>query len=554
MPAPRSPAGSAASRGLPEPGLEPMPMATRMTMRRVACVMGVLSAAGGLLVPASATRADEFVDRVNAPFKQIPDDKRSDTVLLPLLAAMDAAPDEVNTQARAALLGSKGPGWAQASAWAQKPAQKAVIDALDKVTKEEDRLKAYAFAQPYGAEAMGAEKGALDLIAKGLYTELGEPALLGAARFGYMPALEQAGVLMHVEASRRLDEGDWTGAAKVMTDWVFFARQIADRPFIREKKWAIESMRLGLERVRDLVYVDSRAEKKSADPAKVRELIARLRERRGFLLLDRVTLPEGDFIAGEQMVSLVMTPGAGPNPDRFGRYMARTGAAERPLRLFSSSAYWDSAAAEHANSRETKAMLDGIHLDWGKRWQLSPFDRLVQTVTDYRRRVATSPKFSMLNASYRDVDQLFPLRQELRTELAGTRMALGVYGFLLRQKSLPPGLEATRPAYIDVIDKDPYSKRGGDLRYFVAQRDTPKDEQGQPKPHVIKVFPPAPASSFEVPLGPDQFVIFSVGPDDAADFALLSTQGRANVRGDYLLFPPMVSLFRQRLIDTDQLK
>jgi len=532
----------------------PMPIPTRMTMRRVACVISVVSAMSGLCLPSSPARADEFVDRVNAPFKQIPDDKRSDTVLLPLLAAMDPAPDEVNTQARAALLANKGPGWSQAAAWAQKPAQKAVIDALDKVTKEEDRLKAYAFAQPYGAEAMGAQKDALDLISRGLYTELGEPALLGAARFGYMPALEQAGVLAHVEASRRLEDGDWTGASKVITDWVFFSRQMADRPFMKEKKWAIESMKLGLERLRDMAYVDSRSEKRAADPAKVRELITRLRERRGFLMLDRITLPEADFIAGEQMVGLVMTPGAGPNPDRFGPYMARAGAAERPLRLFSSSAYWDSAAAEHANSRETKAMLEGIHLDWGKRWQLSPFDRLVQTVTDYRRRVATSPKFSMLNTSYRDVDQLFPLRQELRAELAGTRMALGAYGFFLRQKSLPPGLEATRPAYIDVIDKDPFSKRINDIRYFVAQRDTPNDDQGQPKPHVIKVFPPAPASSFEVPLGPDQFVVFSVGPDDAADFALQSTQGRANVRGDYLLFPPLLSLYRQRLIDIDQLK
>jgi hypothetical protein len=518
-----------------------------------------LTLAASVLTGTPGARADEYIDRVNAAFKQIPADKRSDTVLLPLLAAMDPAPDELATQARAALLASRGPGWAAASQWAQKPAQKAVLDALDKVTKEEDRLKAYAFAQPYGVDAMGGDKAAIDLISKGLYTELGEPALLSAARFGYMPALEQAGVLAHVEASRRLEAGDFAGAVKVLGDWVFFARQVADRPFIREKKWAIDAMTLGLERIRDLVFTDMRSGKRNAEPANVREAVTRLRERRGFLMLDRLTLPEGDFIAAEQMLSLVMTPGAGPNRDRFGPYMARTAAADRPLRLFSSSAYWDTAAAEHASERETRQMLSGVREDWSRRWQLPAFDPLVQRVTDYRRRVVTTPRFAMLSGPFADIDALFAQRQALRAELGGTRMALGVYGYLLRQRTLPPGLEACRPEFIDVIDKDPYGRpRPGttvapDLRFFVAARDTPKGPDGEEKPHVVRLFPDD-LPSFEVPLGSDQFVVFSVGPDGASDLARQATQNRLVGQGDYLLFPPMLSLVRQRLIETDQLK
>jgi hypothetical protein len=71
---------------------------------------------------------------------------------------MDALPNEsMRTQQRAALLGDKGdnfPIWAE---WAKKPAQKAVLDKLAEVTKEEDRLKAFGFAQPYGTEGVSVE-------------------------------------------------------------------------------------------------------------------------------------------------------------------------------------------------------------------------------------------------------------------------------------------------------------------------------------------------------------------------------------------------------------
>jgi hypothetical protein len=506
-----------------------------------------------LLSIAPIARADEFVDRVNAAFKTIPADKRSDRVLLPLMAAMDATPAILKSQDRAALLGDKGPGWSECAEWAQKPAQKAVLEALEKVTKEEDRLKAYAFAQPYGAEAMGSDKESIDLLAKNLYTELGEPPLLAAANFGYLTPLENVGILTHVEASRRAEAGDISGAMKVITDWLFFCRQIADRPFLREKKWAMESMKLALERIRDIGYQDFRSESRKADASKLRETITRLRERRGFLLLDRITLPEADFVASEQLLALVMTPSGAPDPDRFGRYLARASAADRPLRLFSSSAYWDLARTGHANLRDSNEALRIIRGDWYKRWELNPFDRMMGTVTDYRKRVVTSPKFATLIGPYKNVDELFSLRQQLRAELGGTRMALGVLGYTLRQKTLPQGLAATRPEFIDTIDKDPYSKKGQDLRYFVAQRDTTRPGE-EPRPHVIKLLPPPPQPTFEVPFGSDTFVIFSVGPDDAAEFAAVATQARTGTSGDYLLFPPTLSLFRQRLLETNQLK
>lgn len=499
------------------------------------------------LVPAA--RADEFVDRVNAPFKGIPEDKRSDLVLLPLLAAMDKPPAVLRSQTHAALLGNKGPGWSDCADWAQKKPQKDILDALAKVTKEEDRLKAFAFAQPYGVEGVS-----VDLISKNMFTELGDPPLLAAAKFLYMPAMENAGILVQVEASRRQEAGDSGGALTVLTDWLFFLRQMADRPFVREKKWALESGKLALERMRDVVYIDFRAEKHTLTPVKVREVIQRLRDRRGFLSLDRLSLPEGDFIAGEQLLARVMEPGGGANPATFGQTMARTAAADRPLRMFSAQAYWDSAKAAAAGQREMSTMLKGVRDDWMKRWDLSTFDKFVVTITDYRRRVLTSAKFAILHDLYRDIDALFQLRQQLKVEAGGTRMSLGAYGFFLRQKNLPQTLASARPEFIDSIDKDAFSKKGYDLEFFVPMRDTPKGPLGEPKPFTVHMYPPDPFPSFQISFGADQFIIYSVGPDDNKGFAVYATQTRTGVQGDYLLFPPTLSLYRQRLLETNQLK
>jgi hypothetical protein len=519
-----------------------------------ACLLAIV--AGGML--ATPARADEFTDRVNKlvldPDHPISEKVRSDLVVLPVFKAMDRAPAVLRTQDRAALLGSKGPGWAECAEWAQKPNQKAVLEALDKVTKEEDRLKAFAFAQPYGVDGVS-----VDFITKDIYTDLGDPPLVGAAKQRYMPSLENAGILCHVEASRLAAAGDSAGAGKVLIDWLFFCRQMADRPMLREKKWAMESMLTALERVRDIVYTDLIAEKHTLDASSLRKMNDRLNERKGFLQLDKIRMPEGDFIGREQLVKLIMGTDGQPNESTFSLYMARASATERPLKLFSAAAYWETARPGHAGERETLKMLKGLHDDWAKRWELPPFDRYVNTATDYRKYVQTTTKYAALNEAFNDVDSLFATRQQLRAELGGTRMCIGAYAFFVRHKSLPLSLAACRPEFLDVVDRDPYSSGKGagkitDLLYYVPMRDTPKDSLGNPKPFTINLYPPAPNPEFKQDLNDKVFVIYSVGPDDSSDRAAYATQTRTGVKGDYLLFPPTVSLFRQRLAEKGELK
>jgi hypothetical protein len=518
---------------------------TRVFSRRMVMLASALALAGSG-VPALG---DEYKDRVNAPLKGVGDDKRSDKVLLPLLAAMEAPPAVVKSQAQAALVGSQGPGWSELQSWSQRAPQTAVLDAIAKVAKEEDRSKAFAFAQQYGAEIPE-----LDLISKGMYTELGEPELLSAARHLYMPALERTGILVHVEASRLNEGGKTYEALKLLNDWLFVCRQMADRPFLREKKWAMESMRLSLERMRDVIHVDLKRDKHGMDVAKVLEINKRLKDRRGFLSIERIRLPDAEFVGREQLVSAIMGSDGKPSTQSFGPTLARAASSERPLRLFSASAFWDGVREKHAGARETRDMLKMVEGDWTKRWDLDFFDRVLTTASDYRRRVATTPKFAALQLGLGDVESLLGLRMELKLELVGTRSALGAYGFFLRNKAFPRTIASARPDFVEAVDKDPWSREGKDLEFFVPQRDTPKDADGKPKPHVLEIYAPDPTPRFKVPLGDDVFVIYSLGPDEDRGNANFATQTRTGVPGDYVLFPPLLSLYRQRLVELNELK
>ena len=71
---------------------------------------------------------------------------------------------------------------------------------------------------------------------------------------------------------------------------------------------------------------------------------------------------------------------------------------------------------------------------------------------------------------------------------------------------------------------------------------------------LASTLPPAPYPEFKRDLNDKVFVIYSVGPDGVSDKAALATQTRTGVKGDYLLFPPILSLYRQRLLEKGELK
>lgn len=506
-------------------------------------------------------QADDALETINRQFKQVPLEKRSDLILLPVLANIDEPPASLTTLTqswvsrpalRAALLAASGPDWPAWKAWAEGDNQKAVLATLPKMTEELDPRRAHAFAQPYGTEGVSVE-----LITKGMYTDLGDPPLLARAQHLYMPRLRQMETLVQVEASRLAEAGDVDGAMKVMVEWGLFARQFADRPMLQEQLWAMESVDLALIRLRDIAYTDFRSETRKATVAGLIDVFEKLMPR-AYTDIDRLPLPEGEFAAKQQLINRVMQPGGGVNEREFSKEMARITTVDRPLRRFAAAAYWDEVRAAHAGELETRQELLKLRNDWTTRWNLSYFDQILQNKTEYEKNVRGRPKYAVLDIGIGQVEELFALRQRIKVEAAGTRMGLAAYAFVVANNRMPPGLAAVRPTFTKgaPIDKDPFStpSKRADLQFFVPGKDTPRGPQGQEVPYVVSMFPPKPFPEFEVPMRSDQFVIYSVGLDDLASMCFNATQDRAGVRGDYLLWPPFISLGRAYLIEKGELR
>jgi len=530
------------------------------------CGLGLLGLAAAAIVgmaTASTARAqgDDALERINSQFRQVPTDKRSDLVVLPVLEGIQDPPASLTslTQAwinrvaeRAALVAAKGTDWSTWKAWAEGDSQKAVLATLPKVTEELDPRRAFAFAQPYGAEGVSVE-----LITKGMYSDLGDPPLLARAQHLYMPKLRHMETLVHVETSRLVEEGKVDDALKLLTQWILFARQLADRPMLAEKMWGLEAIELGLVRLRDVAYTDFGSTPRKATVAVLVDTFEKLLPR-SFLDLDRLTLPEGEYAAKQQLVARVMDRNGGVNASEFSKELARITTVDRPLRRFAAAAYWDEVRGAHEGDLETRQELERLRNDWTIRWNLSYFDPILQNKTQYQLKVAGRPQYAMLDVGLAGIEELFPLRQRLKVEAAGTRMSLAAYAFVVANNRMPPGLAAVRPAFTKgaAIDKDPFSTpaKRADLSYFVPGRDTPKGPQGQEQAYVVSLFPRKPLPEFEIPMRSNEFVIYSVGPDDLASMSLNATQDRTGVRGDYLLWPPFLSLGRAYLEDRGDLR
>jgi hypothetical protein len=424
-----------------------------------------------------------------------------------------------------------------------------VLDALKAVTNEARLDEAMAFGQPYGADALGASPGGIELIQAGLYTELGDPPMLSGAKFMYLRALEQAECLAHVEATRLAAEGKFDEAMDVAVHWLFFARQIADRAMYDECRWGIRSMITTLERIRDLAYTDSRAARSlTADTlAKVRE---QLRQQGGYLRPDRILFPEGNRLAAEQSIAMVFGSDGRPR-DTFGQTMAQLASTRRPLRLFSEAARWHTVASAHANQRDTSGELGRVFNDLTGRWPLEAFDPRHDTTPDILN--LDRDRFTVLTAVLPDMTPLFTDRMALNTQLIGTRTALGILGFTAVNRNFPPAVDTLRPRFLQTVDADPFNPDRANgkkppLKYFVPIRDQ-KQKFGTdtPFPHAVSVV--TGGQAFEVSLGEDQFILYSVGPNGEAEWAENVTgDPQADAIGDVLLWPPVLSLLRQHLV------
>lgn len=503
-------------------------------------------------------RADDYVDRVNKTFVNVRSDLKSDTVLMPLLSKTEAPPAACDTAWRAMLLPAGSGGWPAAEAWAKGAPQVAALEGLRKVTKERDLAKGFAFSQPYGDQAVAGTPGGVDLIAKGFYTDLGDPPLLAGAKFGHMDLIQRLAALVHVEATRLAAGGDPKGAIALLVDWSYFGRQLIDRPFFGECAVGYGLMTMALERIRDVAYIDLRSGAPKLTAGDITAFLEDLKDDPRHLAIDRIELPLGDKAAAEQMIARTYKVRGKADPVAFAATMARMNTSTRPLRLFSESSKWAGVASTQVDWFDAGDTLTKVYNDWLSRWPLSPFDRRMSLKTDYEQM--TPSRVVVVSQSLPDLGVLFNSRQVLRAHLVGTRTGLAIAAFARGAGSLPPSAASVVPKYIGKLDADPFNPERAEgkqpqLEYFVPIRDQTFGRKEEKKPHTISVFPPEQGVNFKMDIGEDQFVLYSRGPDLAKNWAqavtMLPVRG---FPGDILLWPPVTSLTRQELQRTGALK
>lgn len=507
---------------------------------------GLAVAAALVLVTGAAARADEPLDKANKLYSNIQKDRRSDLVLLPVLSKMELPPKQIGDYLAAALMTTGNVSWSAAETWAKAKPQQDALDALKKVTAEEDWRKAWAFGQSYGAAAVDPE-----FVDIGLYTELGEDGTLAAADFKYLVAVRRLEILCHVEATRLLAAGKGDDALELMRRWALFSYQIASRELLKEKMTGMEMLVLSFARMRDLAYTDMMAEKHSMTAEGVRDVIAKLSEKNP-INSERISLPLAERYAAEQLVARTFLPDGKPNRESFATIYARVASGNRPLRRFSESAKWDTIMGLHGSRSETDQMIGAVYGDWAKRWDLNQWDPIQEIPTDYMR--LDKVKFASLDLVMGDVGLMFPARRMLRVEWIGTRAALGCYGYVLQQHNVPVLVTSVVPVFVRdvVLLADPFDKaakegRGKRLGYI---RPT-IDNNG--KIQIIRVFPKVAGveyNNFEAPVGAGQFVLYSAGPDGNQNSMDRATQMVKDEKGDYLIWPPVISLTRQHLTES----
>jgi hypothetical protein len=523
-------------------------------------LLSLFFAAGLVSVPVAHAQSDGFVSRANAATAGIPDARRSDLVLLPALAKSAATPASVRDIHRARVLPANAADFAAVATWAKAPEQQAVIDGLRKVTEETDWKKAFVFAQPYGVDGVSA-----DLIRAKLYTELGDPPTLAAAQHMYMPAIERLEILANVETTRLASEGKVDDALELMLRMTLFGRQFADRKFYVEADWGMHAMMRSLERIRDIAYVDFRTGGKKLDLAKLRTIIDRLSpsankdiKGSGYPDITRLTLPDADRIAAEQVIERVYEPKGGVKPDVFARTMAKVGTAGRPLRLFSESARWRGAAQSQVNQEEASRLLAGVYNDWGQRFQLNWFDRFQAIEQKYTQLDRAK---TMAFSSIPDVSQIRTLRQLARVELGGTRSSLAALAFTYRNNTFPPSIASPRPQWTHEVDVDPFNTGAADtftkpaFNYFRPTIDGGKDKEKGVESVIVAQVPDPANATFTLTFKQEAMLIYSVGSDNANNVVKNVQNTPVVVRGaDYLVWPPVLSLYRQHLVDLEVLK
>ncbi|HHN78992.1 MAG TPA: hypothetical protein ENK11_10025 [Phycisphaerales bacterium] len=496
--------------------------------------------------------AQEMIERANALYDDIVEARRSDPVILDALIGLTGPPLGVETPDKAAMAFVGGRVWPSAEAWVTAEPQQAVLGALAEATKGEKYETLQAFAQRYGT---GVEPR---LIRAGMYTELGDPPLLAAARFLYMRKFDDLRCLVHLEATRLAGEGRPIEAMSLLVSMAKFGYEMADREFFKESRWGYEAAADAIARIRDIAYEDFRGERVIL-PDALHGIIDALDPEKGPIRLDRLNFPRANRIAAEQLIEMLYIPKKGIDESRFVPTLVRISTTGRPLRRFSAASVYAGAASRQKDWFDIQDVLNDVYTSWTKAWQLDPQDPLLSIPFVWDTDAVGDDTLVVKVGIGDDMGALFGLRTLVDLERVGTRQALGLLGRYYVAGSFAPKIDAIRPRWVRRLDADPLNTnrakgRIPPMRYFRPVTDAYlADKRDEPEPHTMEVFP-GDGSNFRVVLHEDQFLLYSTGKNGTDEHGVRMSDDPEAMIGDYLIWPPLLSLQREHLRQIGELE
>ncbi|MBZ0173571.1 MAG: hypothetical protein K8E66_14405 [Phycisphaerales bacterium] len=493
------------------------------------------------------TAAQNLIDRANALYDDIVDERRSDSILLPALIDLTEPPLGVDTPAKASMAFVGGRVWALAEAWVNAAPQRAMLDALRAGTVGEHYDTAKAFAQRYGVGS-GIETR---FIRGRMYTELGDPPLLAAADHLYMHSLDNLRCLVHLEATRLAGNGQPIEAMELMMVLAKFGYQMADREFSNESRWGYTAMADAIARMRDIAYTDFQHDR-AIEPDRLLGIIAPLHPADGPIRLDRLNFPRANRIAAEQLVEVLYIPRKGVDEARFVPTMVRISTNDRPLRRFSAASAFQDKVGRQKDWFDIQNAVKNVFASWEKAWELDRSDPVLALPFAWETSLVGDDTLVVRVGVGDDMGALFGLRTLCELERVATRQALGLLGHYYVVGAFATKMDVIRPRWVDQLEADPLNSnrdrgRRSPMRYFRPVTDVYlANERAEPQPHTMQVFP-GDGTNFEVVLREDQFLVYSTGKNGIDDHGTRMSRDPEALVGDYLVWPPVLSLHRTHL-------
>ena len=246
----------------------------------------------------------------------------------------------------------------------------------------------------------------------------------------------------------------------------------------------------------------------------------------------------------------------GINQETFVPTMAALTSGNHPLMLFSQTPRWqDVAEVSQGRLEDAMDLIDRVQGDFESRWNLrDPHDQMMSQRfhIDLALRSGASQFFAPIIRVLEPLRPLLDLWQQVRLEAIGTRHALALAGYEYVFNQLAPAPTSVRPRWLVDVEPDPlnpqYLRSNPGLAYIIPGRHTNNPV------HEINVVIEG-YSNFQKRFRNDEFLLYSVGGDGANNMATEIQNTVEDVPGaDYLIWPPVLSLLRENLQTSGQLR